>query len=144
MPTSLLDNSLVHDFMLGLVCLTKRHRIAAPENLLQFQAVRFQWSAWAMVCCRPPSGTDETWWRCHCRLPINRDTLNSSQFPWLIRNSLFSAPKYPIHSKFRTEVMLAILYDKQLCCLSQEQNVIRNSSAKFGSETKRFLASRWP
>ena len=32
--------------------------------------------------------------------------------------------------------MLAILYNKQLCCLSQEQNVIRNPSAKFGSETK--------
>ena len=76
-------------------------------------------------------------------VPINRDTLNSSQFPWLIRNSLFSAPKYPIRSKFRTEIMLAILYNKQLCCLSQEQNVIRNPSAKFGSETKRFLASRW-
>ena len=32
--------------------------------------------------------------------------------------------------------MLAILYNKQLCCLSQDQNVIRNPSAKFGSETE--------
>ena len=82
-------------------------------------------------------------------IPINRDTLNSSQFPWLNRNSVFSAPKYLIRSNFRTEVMLAILCDKQQSCLSNNFAVCRrskmwNPSAKFGSETKRFLASRWP
>ena len=30
--------------------------------------------------------------------------------------------------------MLAILYNEQICCLSQEQNVIRNPTAKFDKE----------
>ena len=40
--------------------------------------------------------------------------------------------------------MLTILYNKQLCSLTQKQKVIRNPSAKFGSEIKRVLASRCP